>query len=238
MPRYADYHRTVVGYHGTKRSVALRVVQGLESIEPSRNPGDWLGHGIYFWEYAPQQAWIWAEFLKRKRRWNEETAVLACMIRLGNCFDLLDPDNVRVIGRIHEDYLAAEREAARMPASNVRSAKRLNCEVFEFAYAAFESREETVDSCRAIFVPSGPERLWEGSGINPRAHIQIVVRNPVCILGAWLAKPTQGEDHGNNGARIEEGKRESLSQGGQLSSEHEPGRSHSDVGEGGPDEPE
>jgi hypothetical protein len=30
MPRFADYHRTVVGYHGTRRSTALRVVQGLE----------------------------------------------------------------------------------------------------------------------------------------------------------------------------------------------------------------
>lgn len=48
MPRYADYHRTVVGYHGTKKDTALRIVQGMEGFEPSRNEDDWLGHGIYF----------------------------------------------------------------------------------------------------------------------------------------------------------------------------------------------
>lgn len=65
MPHFEDYHRTVIGYHGTRRSLALRVVQGLEPLDFSRNPGDWLGHGVYFWEYAPQQVWLWAEAVRR-----------------------------------------------------------------------------------------------------------------------------------------------------------------------------
>ena len=75
MPRYADYHRTVVGYHGTRRSTALRIVQGLRGFEPSENDDDWLGHGVYFWEYAPQQAWLWAEQRRRSKGWDEDVAV-------------------------------------------------------------------------------------------------------------------------------------------------------------------
>ena len=32
MPRFADYHRTAIGYHGTRKSAALRVVQRLEEF--------------------------------------------------------------------------------------------------------------------------------------------------------------------------------------------------------------
>lgn len=92
MPRYADYHRTVIGYHGTKHSTAPRIVQGLQGFDPSENDDDdWLGHGVYFREYAPQQAWLWAEQRKRSKGWDEEVAVVAPMLRLGYCFDLLDP---------------------------------------------------------------------------------------------------------------------------------------------------
>src|ERR1700730_5185253 len=95
MPRFDDYHRTVVGYHGTRRSNALRIVQDLEGFKRSENTDDWLGHGIYFWEYAPKQAWAWANQRQKNQNWDEEIAVLASMIRLGNCFDLLDPDNLQ-----------------------------------------------------------------------------------------------------------------------------------------------
>lgn len=191
MPHFEDYHRTVIGYHGTRRSLALGVVQGLAPLDSSRNPGAWLGHGAYFWEYAPQQAWLWAEAVRRSQRRDDETAVLGCMIRLGNCFDLLDPENVKDLRDLHRRFLDAEEIAGRRPPVNVRSEKRLNRAVFEFAYATFEEEGHAVDTCRAVFVPTGRDRPWRGSGINPRAHIQIVVRNPANILGTWLVRPRE-----------------------------------------------
>src|SRR5271168_5275695 len=97
MPKFEDYHRTVVGYHGTKRSTALKVVSGEISMVRSENEYDWLGSGVYYWEYAPKQAWVWAERKRKNEKWpkDEEVAVVASMIRLGFCFDLLDPDNSR-----------------------------------------------------------------------------------------------------------------------------------------------
>jgi hypothetical protein len=50
------YDRTVIAFHGTRRATAARLVAGA-SFGASTNDDDWLGHGIYLWEYAPQQAW-------------------------------------------------------------------------------------------------------------------------------------------------------------------------------------
>jgi hypothetical protein len=190
MPRFADYHRTVVGYHGTRRSTALRVVQGLEGYKRSENPDDWLGHGIFFWEYAPKQAWAWAEQRRRSQAWGEDVAVLAAMIRLGNCFDLLDPDNLEILSRYRREYEELERRTGNAPKANYNKAKYLDCAVFQFAYASFEIVKDPVDTCRAVFVPSS-ERLWRRSGVYKNAHIQLCVRNADCILGTWLAKPSQ-----------------------------------------------
>ena len=85
---YGDYNRTIVGFHGTSRAKSLLLVQRKADFEASHNRDDWLGHGIYFWEHAPRQAYAWAQ-----QRWGDDAAVVASMIRLGNCFDLLDPPN-------------------------------------------------------------------------------------------------------------------------------------------------
>jgi hypothetical protein len=116
LARFDDYHRTVVGYHGTGLSTALRIVNRVEGFRWSRRNFDWLGQGVYFWEHAPRQARDWAELrrqqLKRKkvptadesRRANEPIAVVASMIRLGFCFDLLEPDNVEYLLSLFDDY--------------------------------------------------------------------------------------------------------------------------------------
>ena len=54
MIRFEDYHRTIVGYYGTRLSVALDIVNRRKDFEFNTNEGDRLGHGVYFWEYAPQ----------------------------------------------------------------------------------------------------------------------------------------------------------------------------------------
>jgi hypothetical protein len=121
----------VIGYHGTRRSTALGIVQGLERRK---------GHG-----------------------WPEELAVLGSMIRLGNCFDLLDPDNLQMLTGYHREFEQLERQAGRQPRKNYNQAQYLDGAVFELAYATLESQGEPVDTCRAVFVPSS-QRLW-----SPRA---------------------------------------------------------------------
>lgn len=195
--RFDDYHRTIVGYHGTRLSVAHDIVNRKRGFKYSRNRDDWLGHGIYFWEYAPQQAFWWAERRKRRQTWDEPIAILASMIRLGFCFDLLDPYNVKYLEEIHDEYQATEAAASRVTPQNANHHKYLDCAVFQYAYAAVEEQEDTqsVDSARAVYVPTGEDkRVWTRSWISRRSHIQVCVRNAACILGTWLYHPTNWED--------------------------------------------
>ena len=54
----------------------------------SENNYDWLGKGVYFWEYAPYRALEWARLIGLQQ--GEEPAVLGATIRLGNCVNLMD----------------------------------------------------------------------------------------------------------------------------------------------------
>ena len=56
IARFDDYHRTLVGYHGTSLGTALRIVNRVQGFRWSERDYDWLGAGIYFWEFAPRQA--------------------------------------------------------------------------------------------------------------------------------------------------------------------------------------
>ncbi len=47
---------------------------------PSENPYDWLGHGIHFWEFAPERA----------RAWSRKGGVVGAVIQLGTCLDCTD----------------------------------------------------------------------------------------------------------------------------------------------------
>lgn len=193
MPIFADYHRTVIGYHGTRREKALAIVSQKDDFSPSRNNYDWLGNGIYFWEYAPQQAWAWA----RQRYGTEPIAVVASMIRLGNCLDLLDPRNSHSLVRRHDELMAERRAGGLEPLKNARAKKYLDCEVLEYAYRVVERETgERIDTCRGVYVPGtseGQRRLWANSWLCHNTHVQLCVRNSRCILGTWLVKPEDVE---------------------------------------------
>jgi len=121
---FSDYHRTVIAYHGTTVETAERLVAG-EDFQPSDQDDEWFGKGIYFWEHAFQQAWRWA---KKKDKMNP--AVVGAVLRLGNCFDLLDTGNVAVLRDFHEKYVAKIQVAGLGLAVNVWNRKSLDCAVF------------------------------------------------------------------------------------------------------------
>ncbi|HEY0093198.1 MAG TPA: hypothetical protein VGB96_02685, partial [Archangium sp.] len=78
----------VVAYHGCDAAVAERLLQG-EPFKPSANDYDWLGAGIYFWEYGADRALQFAR--EQTVRGKIHTpAHVGALIQLGNCFDLMD----------------------------------------------------------------------------------------------------------------------------------------------------
>ncbi|WP_437640370.1 hypothetical protein [Sorangium sp. So ce854] len=183
---FFDYHRTVIGYHGTRRSTAQALVGGAP-FSASTNDDDWLGHGIYFWEYAPQQAWWWA----RRRYGEDDAAVVGAMIHLGRCLDLLDPVNARLLGTAHTKLLAALAAAGQKPPQNANTHKYLDCAFFNYMFALLDDRYR-YESVRAVFVPLQPRkgmpRLWKRSGVFEGGHIQISVRDPRNILAVWSVR--------------------------------------------------
>lgn len=82
------YDRTVIAYHGCDGDVARRLLDG-EPFLTSNNAYDWLGGGIYFWEFGPDRALAFAEEQVRRRR-IKTPAVIGALLLLGECFDLLD----------------------------------------------------------------------------------------------------------------------------------------------------
>src|SRR5262249_57298470 len=94
---------------------------------------------------------------------------------------------------IFDSYKEA-MELAEVPLpKNTRKYRKLDCAVFEYAYKVISESEQgaTVDTARGVFVPTGGKRrVWEGSWISRDTHIQLCVRNPASLLGAWLHYPT------------------------------------------------
>jgi hypothetical protein len=182
-----DYHRTIVGYHGTRKETAARLVDG-DPFGLSENDDDWLGHGVYFWEYAPQQAWWWAD----RRYGKDEAAVVGATIRLGRCLDLLDPTNVDLLKTSHVDLLATLKAAGAAAPNNANTHKYLDCDVFNYLHAQLERRGFRYETCRAVFVPmrkgGGMARLWKRSGIFEGGHIQVCLREQKNILAAWSVR--------------------------------------------------
>src|SRR4051794_22506001 len=86
--RAVKYDRAVFAYHGCDRTVAEHILAGGE-FKQSENDYDWLGSGIYLWEYGHDRALRFANE-QRDRGKITTPAVIGAIIQLGNCFDLMD----------------------------------------------------------------------------------------------------------------------------------------------------
>lgn len=82
-------------YHGTKLEIAKKIIsENKFQFSPYRR-GDhpYLGKGVYFFEVALARAIKWAEDKYKKG----EIGVIKAIINLGNCLDLTDPDNIKLL---------------------------------------------------------------------------------------------------------------------------------------------
>lgn len=185
------YQRTIFGYHGCDRAVAESVLLGRSRLEPSHNDYDWLGAGIYFWEYGPQRALAWANGLAQRRPQQiKEPAVIGAIIHLGICFDLLD---VRFTDKLATLYPAFEQtlRTAGQPVPQNEPAhgtdrdlvrRKLDCAMINWAIPEIEkAMGDRFQTVRGVFQEGVP--AFAGSGIMRKSHIQVVVRDAGCILG-------------------------------------------------------
>lgn len=201
-----EYQRTIIGYHGCDRKLALKILMEGEHLKPSLNKFDWLGTGMYFWEHAPRRALQFAQEQQGRNK-VKDPVVLGAYINLGRCFDLSDiehthqlqpafdrwagiikdsgasmPDNRPAIGTDH-DLLLRERDCA-----------LLNWYMMQLDTTA--DGKYHYQTVRGIFQEGPP--AFDSSMIREKSHIQIAVRDPSCIIGYFL--PTmffqKGANHG------------------------------------------
>jgi hypothetical protein len=174
--------RTVLGYHGTSRK-AVEAVLGGAPLQISRNQWDWLGDGVYFWEYGPVRAWEWA-----RERHGEQAAVLRATIALEGCLDLADLPGTRDLARVFGPFCAKMKEVgASLP---VQKGKQHGLDRAVINFFA-EEVDPPVRVVRAPFIEG--ERLWDGSALWDRSHVQLAVRDGGLLAGVVQVEVPENE---------------------------------------------
>lgn len=153
------YDRRIVGYHGCEEGVAQRLLRG-EAPEPSENNYDWLGAGVYFWEFGFDRASRWA---KRKCK---QPAVVGAIIQTGKCFDLADTRFTRELADAFALFCKAQGTdpPANEGGSPDRPVRKLDSAVINFYLALLETEGQSYDTVRCPFEEGG--EAFEGSGIR------------------------------------------------------------------------
>ena len=180
------YDRTIIAYHGCDAHVAARLLAG-EPFKPSENDYDWLGRGIYFWEYGCDRAIRFAE--RQKELGKVATpAVVGALVQLGRCFDLMDTRFTQELGEAFQVFEKTMTTLGHTLPENrgktpERKARKLDCAVLNFWLKVLDDKMLAYDTVRCAF--------WEGQVVYPSAgfhqesHIQLAVRNPACVLGVF-----------------------------------------------------
>ena len=173
--------RSIVGYHGCTRGTAQTILSEKRFV-PSTNTYDWLGGGIYFWEYAPYRALDWATALCERR--GGEPAVIGVTVRLGRCLNLLDTQHSNEL--VHAYRLLETRYTGRkMPRNLDSGAYMLDCAVID-TYCASTTLSSGLShqTVRGSFPEGVP--AYPSSKILSLAHTQIAVRDASCISNIHL----------------------------------------------------
>jgi hypothetical protein len=186
------YDRVVIAYHGCDAAVAERLLRG-EPFRKSENTYDWLGAGIYFWEYGADRALRFAQEQQRRRRITE-AAIVGALVQLGNCFDLMDTRFTADLGQAYDAVRDLHAQIGAPLPQNAgttpdQKLRRLDCLVLNSYLALLDGSRDAFDTVRCGFQEGVP--AFPGSGIFQESHIQLAVRNPACVLGVF--RPTLGE---------------------------------------------
>jgi hypothetical protein len=174
------FTRIVLGYHGCEPAFAESLIRGdvaVKDWKPSANVYDWLGQGIYFWEYAPERALAWGG----------KGGVVGAVIQLGLCLDFTD---IRYTTLLAAEYEAIknkhEQQGLTLPEN--RGGKRDLDSFIVNSLVNFIDKGQvlTFQTVRGPFLEGEP--AFPGSAILRESHIQIAVRDSACILGVF--RPT------------------------------------------------
>ena len=175
--------RTVIGYHGCPLDVADRILSEMQFL-PSTRAYDWLGEGVYFWEYAPYRALEWAA--SKCESEGGTPAVIRATIKLGRCLNLLDIEHIPGLTEMYALFVEMLGEE-NLPRNTGRGAHFLDREIIDsYCRTVAESTFKPLQTVRGSFAEG--DSIYPGSKILKKAHTQIAVRDTTCILRASLVQ--------------------------------------------------
>jgi len=190
------YHQPhqVTGFHSCDRNVGLDVLNGRYPLRSSRNTWDWLGEGIYFWEYNPVRAIEYAtECAQRKQKFAGEIInpfVLGAVIDLGNCLNLVEPVSLKIIEKAYKDLKKLNKKVGKPMPKNKGANRALDCAVIQYIHQSNKAdNQPQYDTIRCAFTEGG--KVYPTSNFTKRLHIEICVLNPNAIKSYFLPRPIE-----------------------------------------------
>ena len=183
------YDRMILAYHGCDAEVAEHLLRG-GTFRPSQNDYDWLGDGVYFWEYGADRALQFARDQANRGKLTNPT-VVGALLQLGRCFDLMDTRFTNELSVAFKMMKESREEAGEpLPVNEGvtpdKLLRRRDSAVLNYYLEWLQEIGAPYDTVRCGFVEGPP--AYEGSGIQCQSHVQIAVRNPACIVGVF--RPT------------------------------------------------
>lgn len=178
---HPSYPLFVFGFHGCDRATAESVLSGATTLQPSSNPYDWLGTGIYFWENAPQRALKWAQ-----EQNHPEPYAIGAVIQLRTCFNLMDTTSAAQLHAAYQKTSDRLSHSGLTLPTNKGKHHALDMLIINMATLTAEQTGHTYDAVRGAFIEGHP--VFPGSTIHSDTHIQLCVRNPACIHAYFRPK--------------------------------------------------
>ncbi|HVZ98453.1 MAG TPA: hypothetical protein VG847_16340 [Chitinophagaceae bacterium] len=189
----------VLGFHSCDKEVGMRIINGGDQLKPSKNPWDWLGEGVYFWEHNPEKSLeysIKCALNKQKFAGEINTPfVIGAIIELGNCLNLVEPQSLKIVKAAYNELkVTTEKAGKNMPVNN-GSNRRLDCAVIQSIHESNRRELENsgngfmYDTVRSPFHEG--LAVYEGSNFTEGLHIEIAVLNTSLIRGYFLPLPIE-----------------------------------------------
>ncbi|NTW88131.1 MAG: hypothetical protein HGB26_03200 [Desulfobulbaceae bacterium] len=165
---------SAIGFHGTSNYNYENILAA--GFEQSKNPGDWLGMGVYFFQDAPIRAKKWSSS-------HSDPVVIGAEISLEHCMDFLDVLWWETLSEaFNELKRVCLKKGVPFPCQKNGNNKRDKM-VIDLAVDALATIGVEIKSVRAIFKEG--EKVFAKSALNKLDHVQIAVREEDAIRRYW-----------------------------------------------------
>ncbi len=184
----------IFGFHSCDRDLGLQIINGKGQLNPSDNPWDWLGPGIYFWEFNPYRALEYAiECARQQQKFSGSIItpfIIGAVIEMGNCLNLSESESIGIVESAYQDLRQLTKAAGiRMPL-NKDANRRLDCAVIKSMHVSNKWRNlQPYDTIRCPFLEGKP--IYPGANFTERLHTEVCVRNPESITCYFLPYPLE-----------------------------------------------